>query len=152
MTAPLPMEFIESDFVVLKEDYSRYHLHDGTILKVKIVVRKILRTPILTAQGYPTNIGMDTVNVVSAIVPAALKRPPSKEPWDPARDVGTEVEFDPIEEKWQEYMTTDGFRVLVKPVVVKVIRYDKYNSLGEPIYSAIIQSITNIEKVAATGP
>jgi len=66
--------------------------------------------------------------------------------------VGTEVKFDPIEEKWQEYMTTDGFRVLVKPVVVKVIRYDKYNSFGEPIYSAVIQSITNIEKVAATGP
>jgi len=46
MTAPLPMEFIESDFVVLKEG-----------------------TPILTAQGYPTSVSMDTVNVVSAIVP-----------------------------------------------------------------------------------
>jgi len=57
-----------------------------------------------------------------------------------------------MEEKWQEYTTTDGFRLLVKPVLVKVFRYDKYNSLGEPIYSAVIQSITNIEKVAATGP
>ncbi len=48
------------------------------------------------------------------------------------------------------YMTTEGFRVLVKPVVTKVFRYNKYNSYGEPIYSAVIQAITNIEKLGAT--
>lgn len=152
MAASAPAELIESDFIVLKEDYSRYHLHDGTVLKVKIAVKKILRTPIMTAQGYPGNLGMDAVNIVSALVQAANKRPPTKEPWDAARDVGTEIKFEPLEEKWQEYMTTDGFKVLVKPVVVKVFKYDKYNSFGEPIYSATIQAITNIEKIVATAP
>jgi predicted RNA-binding protein with PUA domain len=63
---------------------------------------------------------------------------------------GDEVKFEPQEEKWQEYMTTEGFKILVKPIVVKVIKYDKYNNYGEPIYSAIIQAITNIEKLAST--
>ncbi|MCR6693027.1 MAG: hypothetical protein MRT15_11590 [archaeon YNP-LCB-003-016] len=31
---------IECDFTVISEDYSRYLLQDGTILKVKIVVKK----------------------------------------------------------------------------------------------------------------
>ncbi len=35
---------IEMDFVVLTENYSRYLVEDGTILKVKIVVKKILRS------------------------------------------------------------------------------------------------------------
>ncbi|NWG09147.1 MAG: hypothetical protein HXX80_02345 [Nitrososphaerales archaeon] len=141
---------IEMDFAVIKEDFSRYLIHDGAILKVKIVVKKILRTAELTAQGYPAGTSIDSVNAVAAIVPQALKREPSKEPWDPRRDVGEEVKFEPQEEKWQEYMTTEGYRILIKPVLTKVFRYNKYNDYGEPIYSAVIQSITNIEKLGTT--
>ena len=145
-----PSNLIEMDFVVLDEDYSRYLVQDGTILKVKIVVKKLLRSPNMTPQGYPAFINIDSINVVAAIVPPSLKREPSKEPWDPARDVGKEMKFEPQEEKWQSYMTNEGFKVLVKPVVTKVIRYEKYNSYGEPIYSANIQAIVNIEKLAST--
>lgn len=146
-----PLRYIEMDFVVMKEDYSRYLVKDGTILKVKIVVRKILKSAELTAEGYPASISIDSINVVTAIVPPGLKREPSREPWDPRRDVGEELKFEPTEEKWQEYMTNEGFRILVKPVVTKVLRYNKYNNFGEPIYSAVIQAITNIEKLGSTG-
>jgi len=146
----IPSEAVEADFAVIREDFSRYLVHDGTILKVKIVVKKILKSPLMTAQGYPAGIGFDSVNIVSAMVPPGLHRPPSKEPWDPVRDVGEEMKFESQEEKVQEYMTSDGFRILVKPVVTKVFRYDKYNDLGEPIYSATVQAITNIEKLATT--
>ncbi len=77
----LPM--IEMDFAVMNEDFSRYLLHDGTILKVKIVVKKILRSAESTAQGYPASISIDSINAVAAIVPQSLKREPSREPWDP---------------------------------------------------------------------
>lgn len=141
---------IEMDFTVMTEDYSRYLVQDGTILKVKIVVKKIFRSAILTAQGYPAGIGMDSVNAVAAVVPPSLKSIPSTTPWNPAEDVGQEMKFESIEEKWQSYMTNEGFKILVKPVVTKVIKYDKYNAFGEPIYSANIQAITNIEKVIST--
>jgi len=149
MTAPAP-SMIEMDFVVMSEDYSRYLLQDGTTLKVKIVVRKIFRTAEITLQGYPASLGIDSTNAVVAIVPPALKRAPSKERFDPARDVGDEVKFDPIEEKWQTYKTPEGYKILVKPVLTKVIKYKKYNQYGEPIYSAVIQAITNIEKITST--
>jgi len=141
---------IEMDFVVLTEDYSRYLVQDETILKVKIVVKKILRSADVTPQGYPAGVGIDSINAVAAIVPSHLKGRPSREPWNPARDVGEEIKFDPQDEKWQSYMTPEGFKVSVKPVVTKVIRYQKYNDFGEPIYGATIQAITNIEKISST--
>jgi hypothetical protein len=50
----------------------------------------------------------------------------------------------------QEYMTTNGFRVSIKPVLTKVFRYDKYTQLGEPIYNVVLQAITNIDKIETT--
>ena len=53
-----------------------------------------------------------------------------------------------MEVKQQEYLTPDGFKLFVKPVLQKVFRYDKYNQFGEPIYSVNIQPLPNLEKVA----
>lgn len=138
------------DFEVLDENYSRYIVADGSTLKVKIVVKKILRTAAVNPQGYPMAISLDSINAVTAIVPPNLKRKPSKERWNPAKDIGKEMKFEIQEEKWQSYMTTEGYKVTVKPVVVKIIKYEKYNLFGEPIYAATIQAITNIEKLSAT--
>jgi hypothetical protein len=139
------------DFAVLREDYSRYLVHDGTVLKIKIVVRKILFTSERTPEGYPANMALDTLNIAVAIVPPTLRRPPSAEPYDPKRDVGKEQQFMEQQVATQEYMTTNGYRITVRPVLTKVLKYDKYNNLGEPIYNTAIQAITNIEKIATTG-
>ena len=141
---------IECDFVVISEDYSKYVLQDGTILKVKIVVKKIFRSVETSPEGYPLALRFDSSNAVAAIVPLSEKGAPSKEPWDPRRDLGKEIKFEPKEEKWQEYVTNDGFKILVKPIVVKVLKYEKRNKYGEPIYAVNIQAITNVEKFVST--
>lgn len=143
------MEMQEVDFLVLNEDYSRFLLRDGTTLKAKIVLKKIFFAPLKTPEGYPTNTAFDSLNVVVSIVPQTLRRPPS-EPYNPQQDKGTEVKFEEQETKLQEYMTTNGFKVSIKPVLTKVFRYDKYNQLGEPIYNVILQPITNIDKIETT--
>ena len=143
------MEAQEVDFAVISEDYSRYLLHDGTQLKVKIVLKKIFFAPVSTPEGYPSNVGLDTMNAIVAIVPHSLKRKPSND-FNQNVDKGTEIKFEEGEVKMQEYMTTKGFRVSIKPVLLKVFKYDKYNSYGEPIYNAVIQSITNIDKIQST--
>jgi hypothetical protein len=140
----------EIDFLVLSEDYSRFLLHDGTILKAKIVLRKIFFTPLTTPEGYPTNTGFDSVNVVVSLVPQSLRRAPSNEPFNPQRDKGIEIKFEEQETKLQEYMTTNGFKISIRPVLTKVFRYDKYTNLGEPVYNVILQAITNINKIDST--
>ena len=141
----------EVDFVVLKEDYSRFILiDDGTILKVKVVVKKIFFNPQKTPEGYPASMAVDSMNVTAAIVPESSKRSPSNEPWDQQRDRGEEVKFNEQKIEIQEYMTPDGFRITITPVLTKVLKYSKFNAFGEPIYGTIMQAITNIEKIGST--
>ena len=141
------VEFKDVDFHVEKEDYKRYNLKDGTLLKAKVVVRKILAHPQKTPQGYPLSIGLDSVNAISAIVRASELRDPSNEPVNPQKDIGDEIGFEEIgDTPLQRYMTDDGYTVTVKPIVTKVLKFKKWNIFGEPVYQAIIQAITNVEK------
>ena len=148
MSYPPPME--EIDFVVLNEDYSRFLVHDGTIIRAKVVVKKIFFATQKTPEGYPAGISLDSINVVAAIVPPGNRGQPSVEPFDVTREKGEEKKFEEQETRTQEYMTTNGFKISVKPVVTKVFRYQKYNNYGEPIYNVIMQAITNIDKVTST--
>jgi len=145
------IDLMESDFIVVKEDFSRYLVEDGTILRAKIVLRKVFRSPLTDATGYPTQMAFDSVNVVSAFVPQPLKRTPSDTPADHNVDKSKELKFTVMEEKYQEYLMADGFRVTIKPTMVKVFRYEKYNDFGEPVYSVNLQAITNVERMVTTG-
>ena len=136
----------EVDFMIRNEDWSRYLVNDGTELRVRIAVRKIIETDQPDPNGYP-NFGLEHMTIVSAIVPDKLKRTPSATPFNPQMQKGEEIDFITQEEKWQEYHTTDGFKVLVKPVLVKIRKYDSYNIFGEPVYNVNVQNIVNVEKI-----
>jgi len=144
------IELREADFFVMKEDYSRYTSDDGTLLKVKIVVKKIFMSPIMTPEGYPTETFFSSDNIVTSIVPQNLKRNPSQQPYNPLVDKGTEVQFKEQTINDQEYLTDNGFRIVVKPVLTKVFRYDKYDSFGYPIYSVAVQQITHVDKMQSS--
>jgi hypothetical protein len=135
---------MEVDFHVFKEDWSRFRLDDDTLLKVRLPVRKIFET--IVPQGYPV-FSVDTITVITTIALDSSKREPSKQPWNPKVDVPEDIGFTILEEAWQEYRTFDNFKVLVKPVLVKVYKYNRYNIYGEPIYNASIQAIINGEKI-----
>jgi hypothetical protein len=104
----------------------------------------------LKLQKYLLNTAFDSINIVVALVPQNLKRQPSNEPYNPQTDKGAEIKFEEQDVEMQEYMTTNGFRVSIKPVLTKVFRYDKYTQLGEPIYNVVLQAITNIDKIEMT--
>lgn len=93
---------------------------------------------------------MDATEVVSSLIPTGNRQPPSTEPWNPQRDAGEEKKFEEQDVKTQEYMTSNGFKLTIKPVLAKVFRYQKYNVFGEPIYSVSMQSIMNIDKIPST--
>jgi len=45
-------------------------------------------------------------------------------------------------------MTTNGFKISIRPVITKAFKYGKYNPLEEPIYNVTLQAITNIDMTA----
>lgn len=137
----------EVDFTVLKEDYSRWRISDGAIIKAKVVVKKIFFSTLRTPEGYPQSFSIDSINSVTALVPPSLKGKPSNEPVDPSKDKGEEMVFDELDVKKQEYMTNNGYRIEIKPVITKVFKYSKRDIYGYPVYNVSIQMITNIYKI-----
>jgi hypothetical protein len=62
---------------------------------------------------------------------------------------GEELDFEPLREQWNEYRCTDGSFVKLKIVVSKIIKLDKRNQQGEPIYqvaSTNVLAVTPPEK------
>jgi hypothetical protein len=140
------LNFTKWDFVILKEDWSRYRIDDGSIMKVRVAVIDIYRSIQTSNTGYP-ELQYISQNLVSAIVPEKLRGIPSIQPVDIQNDIPEELRFEELEIKDQEYITPDGFKIIIKPVLQKIFKYNKFNGTGEPVYQVTMHSIPNIEKI-----
>ena len=58
-----------------------------------------------------------------------------------------EMDYEPLRETWNEYRVADGSLLRLKVVVSKILRLEKRNEQGEPIY---LVNSTNV--VSATVP
>jgi len=54
---------------------------------------------------------------------------------------GEELEFEPLKEAWNEYRCEDGSYVKVKIVVSRIIRLEKLNPQGEPIFQVLSTNV-----------
>jgi hypothetical protein len=148
---------VDVDFEILSEDWTKYNLSDNTVLRVKILVLKLVQSEGDT--GVP-NFGAGAQNIVAASVPQTMLKhegdavPIQTEDIKP-EDIkaGIELEFQPVREatKWQEYKTSTGWLVMVRPEVGRVVRLRGYVPIGksgllEPAYWANIQSAFRIKK------
>lgn len=140
----------EVDFEILKEGWTRYSLADKTLLRVRIAILKLMNDG-LSEIGVP-NFSAASQNVLSAMVPRDLikkdgvTKPPGPVTADDIKS-GTDLDFDLMgKPQWQEYKTTDGWIVMVRPEVGKVVRCSFYSDLGEPVYWANVQSAFRVKK------
>jgi hypothetical protein len=56
---------------------------------------------------------------------------------------GEEISFKEIQEQWNEYDLSDGTKLKIKLLLVKVVRIDEYNAQGEPVYVVATQNALN---------
>lgn len=52
-----------------------------------------------------------------------------------------ELDFEPLKETWNEYRCSDGSYVRLKIVVSKIVKLDKRNPQGEPIYQVASSNV-----------
>lgn len=137
---------IEMDFQVISEDWSRYRIEDKTLIRFRINVLKIFRSKKVGKTGYPA-FAITSRNMVSAIVPDKLKGKPPKKPPKRPYDIDRELSLEPLDVKWQEYLTKD-YKIRVKPTLVKIFRAKAFNDFGEPIYvTSTLQPIVDVKKL-----
>jgi len=68
-----PVEGEEIDFDPLAEKWNEYRLSDGTLIKLKLVISRIVRIEEYNEQGEPIYI-ISSQNVLSATVPPELMK------------------------------------------------------------------------------
>jgi len=67
------VEGLELKYKTLKEDWNEYEIEDGTILKFKTVVTRIVRTNKYNKLNEPIY-AINSTNIASPMVPESLKK------------------------------------------------------------------------------
>ena len=125
------------EFKVVREDWNRYIIKDEKPipLKAKVVVSKIVKTDRYDEHGDPIyGVASQTVAVTDA--PREVKGTPSRNiNLATAYAKAKELEFESVEEKWNEYEVKDGTVVRVKLVVSGVQKTEYFVPDGDPLYN-----------------
>jgi hypothetical protein len=146
------------EFRILKEDWSRYEIYEGkAIIWARVVLIKVLE---IDSTKLPAGIApkrkkdkplytLATQPIVTSFFDKELKKKPSNEPIDPEileTEEGAEpVEFNPIEEPWNEYLLpgAEPYLVKTKCVVTSACIFQQLiNAFGEPTIKVKTQTIT----------
>jgi hypothetical protein len=118
------------NFDAVKEDWNIYKLEDGTVLKIKIVLVRIIQEGI-DQIGNPMA-GTLMNNVIVAIPPENLRNLKEIAP-------KFDLKFEIIKESWNEYSVEDGFILKIKPTLSQIDRLDKVDPRGDPLYRVLAQ-------------
>jgi hypothetical protein len=124
------------DVASAKEDWSRYKLEDGTIVKIRFILVKTIRQAHLDQFGNPLY-DLNSENVVGMLPSKSSlgkPSPPFSQTDLPSSIVENDMKFETIQEPWNEYHLTDGTVLRVKLALVTIAKTNKYNDHGEPIY------------------
>jgi hypothetical protein len=125
------------DFEIEREVWNAYDLVDGTRLKARSVLFKLLRTPTSKVGEFKYNASFQ--NVVTAFVHPRNKASSGKAYIQQEIDAfpKEEVNFTTDYEDWNIYKLPDGTRLKTKLVVSSIFKVKQegvFNVFGEPIY------------------
>lgn len=128
-----------------REEWNVYKLADGTILKLRVVVTRINRPRVIGAQVVPdiSNVMLICNPPRNKKGPPMLSRPGPGELTDAIID--PDMRFTTIKEPVNEYLTTDGKRVLVRLRLYNLASTSKYDAKGDPIYLINAKPVVTVD-------
>jgi hypothetical protein len=136
------------DFKILREDWSNYRLADGTILKARLVVTKVIRTDQHDpTTGEPMYV-FSRATALSTISGKELRGPPSSmpSPQEMQASITGLVDFESADkaEKWNVYSLSDGSELRVKLEVTKISKTSLFDDMGDPVYFVVSENIVRV--------
>jgi hypothetical protein len=131
MSVTLPSQI---DFKTIRDEWNRYRLENGSILKLKISLQS------LAPNDSNAGGGKATVAMLMAIEPAAedVGEPSQREPNE--SDTKTPVKFTPISEITNIYETENRDIFLLIPTLKTVLRTELFSSARSRIYVIVATS------------
>lgn len=147
MSGEIPaLQFEEIDFDPEKETWNIYELSDKSVIKIRTVLFKLLRSvkPLppqaitLPAQtkALEFQAKFQNILVVTRASPTLMGKPTSPVPPEELLKLDkVEVAYTAYQEDWNIYRLPDGSKLKVKLVVSAVFRIKgQYDELGYPMY------------------
>jgi len=126
-----------ADFRVIKEGWNEYKLEDGTTVKLRFILIKLINQP----NGFA---------ISSTIVPGIFPSPdligsPSQGTYSPQELEKSiekkDLQFESVKEDWNVYELKDRSKLSIKPILVSISRTNLHDQHGEPIYAIQPQQI-----------
>jgi hypothetical protein len=150
------------DFEQIREQWSKYELNDRSVLKVKIVLTRVTKSPApllagtTTAQPSPPQ-AQYSADFQHMVVILSNERGQPDSTTRTQEDVAAHIvrdniRFRTVEQDWNEYLTDDNVRILIQPLVMRVAKTSLFNAKGEPIYHVEIQATIQIRPPGAPTP
>jgi hypothetical protein len=147
MTIPVKGKSIE--FQALREAWSMYIIRDKSPvqLKARIILTKVLKADSYNALGEPIYATGTATPIIVTVAPPELTGPPTLPP--PTQDAFsrvelTELEFERVEEPWNEYKLTDGTVVRIRVLLTGIRRSPFFGLDGDPLYTVTSDVSTHI--------
>jgi hypothetical protein len=141
----------EIDFAVEKEDWNIYELDDGTILKIRPVLLRLLKTEAPPGFGKGKGFGVMAQNLLVVTATPDKKGQPSTGPHPPEvmdKAPKTNVGFKENKWVWNSYLLPDNTRLKIRLVVTSVVRAEGlFDVFGNPIYRVSSDNVTAREPI-----
>jgi len=131
------------DFETIIENRNEYEIEDGTELRIKYVMVKIVRNKIPgTPGGY--NYGFNGNTVVGVHSPKIRKAENIKYTPEELSSsiIKTDMNYKTIKEIWNKYIIkNDKTEILAKMVITDIQKTDKFDEYGDPHYLIFTQPV-----------
>jgi len=128
------------DFEAISEPWNVYALKDGSVLKFRLILIKVIPVSEKGTKGYAVNAG----HVAGVLVPKKLKAIPSASDGSDYKIDKKDIPYQIINEEWNEYKLEDGTILKVKPAISSVSRSKTIDAYGDPIYLINHQALVKV--------
>ena len=135
--------FESVEFKVVKEDWQRYQLSDGSVLKARLILLNVARsTSQFNQLGEPHYVWNCLSPIPFALIsyPDAFRAEPTTTPITQAtiaQSIAENVDFDPVgkQDEWNVYNLIDGTVLRLRLNIPSIQRTKLHGPMGEPLYN-----------------
>jgi len=138
------------DFEIIKEPWNKYEIIDGSILKTRFILKKVVVQPL---GKNKSTFQIDGQTVTTIFGSPELKGTPSTQAYSNQELKNSITQdglgYNTLGEEWNEYILEDATKIRVKTTVTKISRTNKYEKTGDPLYfvtTSIIMQVTKPKK------
>jgi hypothetical protein len=133
-----------ADFDIIREGFSEYSLEDGTIIRVRAILLKVIKNG--------TEMRLNEKTFAASFSPQEMKGQPTlKVPLEDIAKIENAIkkenlDYETVKEEWNEYKLSSGELMSVRAILVSASLTDMYDENGDPIYGVQIQTIHKVTK------